>query len=130
MGYLQLDIQRCPRVAVYGTLKQGQRNHHWLEGATLIGHDRLTAITLYDLGPYPGAKLSPSNGTVVEIYAVNAQQLKRLDQLEDYFHHAPGEGVYDRVVLATRHGEAWCYLFNADVAEQSKINSGEWQDAR
>ncbi|MCL5426119.1 MAG: gamma-glutamylcyclotransferase [Gammaproteobacteria bacterium] len=129
MDHLQRDIQRCPRVAVYGTLKQGQRNHHWLEGATLIGHDRLAAITLYDLGPYPGAKLAPSNGSVVEIYAINAQQLKRLDQLEDYFHHAPNEGVYDRAVLATRHGEAWCYLFNANVEEQSKISSGDWQDA-
>lgn len=130
MHHLQLDIQRCPRVAVYGTLKKGQRNHHWLEGAIFIGHDRLGDISLYDLGAYPGAKLAPSKGTLVEIYAINAQQLKHLDQLEDYFHHAPNEGVYDRAVLATRHGEAWCYLFNANVEEQSKISSGDWQDAR
>ncbi len=126
MNYLQRDIQRCPRVAVYGTLKKGQRNHHWLEGATLIGHDRLDAITLYDLGPYPGAKLAASNGTVVEIYAIDAQQLKRLDELEDYFHDAPNEGVYDRAVLATQHGEAWCYLYNADIDDSTQIRNGEW----
>lgn len=130
MNYLQRDIQHCPRVAVYGTLKQGQRNHHWLEGATLIGHDRLAAITMYDLGSYPGAKLASSNGTVIEIYAINAKLLARLDELEDYFHHAPDEGVYDRAVLATRHGEAWCYLYNADIEDTALITSGEWQDTR
>ncbi|HSP31170.1 MAG TPA: gamma-glutamylcyclotransferase family protein, partial [Halomonas sp.] len=77
-----------------------------------------------------GVKLAPSNGTVVEIYAINAQQLKRLDELEDYFHHAPSEGVYDRAVLSTRHGEAWCYLYNADIDDSALISSGEWQDAR
>lgn len=126
MDYLQRDIQRCPRVAVYGTLKKGRRNHHWLEAATLIGHDRLDAITLYDLGPYPGAKLTPSSGAVVEIYAINAQQLKRLDELEDYFHDTPHEGVYDRAVLATQHGEAWCYLYNADIDDTKHISSEEW----
>lgn len=49
MDHLQRDIQCCPRVAVYGTLKQGCHNHYWLEGATLLGRDRLTALTPYDL---------------------------------------------------------------------------------
>ncbi len=62
MNHLHQAIQRCPRVAVYGTLKHGHRNHHWLNGADMLGQDRLTGITLYDLGPYPGAKLTPSTG--------------------------------------------------------------------
>lgn len=53
MNHLHQAIQRCPRVAVYGTLKHGHRNHHWLNGADMLGQDRLTGITLYDLGPYP-----------------------------------------------------------------------------
>lgn len=128
MNYLQLDIQRCTRVAVYGTLKRGHRNHYWLEGAPLLGHDRISAITLYDIGPYPGAKQAPSKGVVVEVYAINAEQLQRLDQLEDYFHQAPDKGVYNRIILTTQHGDAWCYLYNADVEENTQINSGEWQD--
>jgi len=93
MDHLQRDIQRCPRVAVYGTLKQDCHNNYWLEGATLLGRGRLTALTLYDLGPYPGAKAKVSTGAAVEIYTMHAEQLALLDQLEGYFAHAPHQGL-------------------------------------
>ncbi len=123
---LQRDIQRCPRVAVYGTLKQGQHNHYWLEGAERIGRDRLTTLTLYDLGPYPGAKAESSAGAVVEIYAINAEQLALLDQLEGYFTHAPRQGLYNRAIFSTQHGKAWCYLYNAETNHEARIENGEW----
>ncbi|WP_075878614.1 gamma-glutamylcyclotransferase family protein [Vreelandella massiliensis] len=126
MDHLQRDIDRCPRVAVYGTLKQGCHNHHWLEGAILVGHDRLTSLTLYDLGPYPGAKVEASTGAVVEIYAINVEHLALLDQLEGYVTHAPCEGLYDRAVFPTQHGEAWCYLYNAGTQGEMRIEDGEW----
>ena len=126
MNHLQRDIQRCPRVAVYGTLKQSCHNHYWLEGATLLGRDRLTALTLYDLGPYPGAKAEVSAGAVVEIYAINAEQLAFLDQLEGYFAHAPQQGLYNRTIFSTQHGEAWCYLYNAEINNDTRIEDGEW----
>ena len=126
MQHLHQAIQRCPRVAVYGTLKRGHRNHHWLNGADMLGHDRLTGITLYDLGPYPGAKLTPSAGVSVEVYAIDAERLARLDELEDYLPLAPTEGVYDRTVLATQYGDAWCYIYNPTVEATSLVKSGEW----
>ena len=126
MAQLTQDILECHRVAVYGTLKQGHRNHHWLEGARLLGQDRLTTLTLYDLGPYPGAKAVPSNGAVVEVYTINAEQLAMLDQLEGYAAAAPSEGLYNRAIFLTRHGEAWCYLYNPEIHKGMKIESGEW----
>ena len=126
MQHLHRSIQRCPRVAVYGTLKHGHRNHHWLNGADMLGQDRLTGITLYDLGPYPGAKLTPSTGVAVEVYAINAEQLARLDQLEGYFHHAPSQGLYNRTTLPTQYGDAWCYIYNPAVEQGSLMDSGEW----
>ncbi|MDP4558819.1 gamma-glutamylcyclotransferase family protein [Halomonas meridiana] len=126
MQHLHRSIQRCSRVAVYGTLKHGHRNHHWLNGADMLGQDRLTEITLYDLGPYPGAKLTSSTGVTVEVYAINAEQLARLDELEDYLHHSPAKGMYDRRVLATQYGDAWCYIYNPPVEATSQIKSGEW----
>ena len=122
MQHIQRDIQRCPRVAVYGTLKQGQHNHYWLDGAPLLGTDRLTAITLYDLGPYPGAKAESSAGTVVEIYAINAEQLALLDQLEGYLPHALGQELYNRAIFNTQHGKAWCYIYNSEVDEKTQLD--------
>ncbi|NYS59329.1 gamma-glutamylcyclotransferase family protein [Vreelandella salicampi] len=126
MEHLQRDIKRCRRVAVYGTLKRGYRNHDWLEGATLLGQDRLSTITLYDLGHCPGAKREASNGAAIEVYAINPEQLALLDQLEDYIAHAPHTGVYDRAIFPTQYGDAWCYLYNADVEGDACIESGEW----
>ncbi|UYV19430.1 gamma-glutamylcyclotransferase [Halomonas qaidamensis] len=126
MDNLKRDIARCPRVAVYGTLKRGQRNHHWLGGTALLGHDYLTALTLYDLGPYPGAKQKASQGALVEVYAINSDQLALLDQLEEYCHHAPLTGTYCREIFQTRHGSAWCYLYNYGVKDKMRIDNGEW----
>ena len=126
MADLTQDILKCDRVAVYGTLKQGYRNHHWLEGARLLGQDRLTALTLYDLDSYPGAKAAPSNGAIVEVYAINAQQLALLDQLEGYAAAAPSEGLYNRAIFPTQYGDAWCYLYNPEVNDQMKMSNGEW----
>jgi gamma-glutamylcyclotransferase (GGCT)/AIG2-like uncharacterized protein YtfP len=78
-----LAVARTPLVAVYGTLKRGLRNHHWLEGADFVGSDRLHRVTLFDLGPFPGAKLEPSRGVEVEVFEVNARLLAGLDRLED-----------------------------------------------
>ncbi|MFO7910250.1 MAG: gamma-glutamylcyclotransferase family protein [Halomonas sp.] len=126
MAHLTHDILECPRVAVYGTLKQGHRNHHWMENAYLLGQDRLTTLSLYDLGPYPGAKALPSQGVSVEVYVINAEQLAFLDQLEGYAAAAPSEGLYNRAIFPTRHGKAWCYLYNREVNERMKIETGEW----
>lgn len=71
------------KVAVYGTLKRGRNNSHLLRQAEFLGTDRLAALTLYDLGPYPGALLKPSEGVSVEVYAVNDPMLEALDVLED-----------------------------------------------
>nr|WP_205598517.1 gamma-glutamylcyclotransferase family protein [Halomonas sp. NO4] len=121
-----LAIARTRLVAVYGTLKHGLRNHHWLAGAEPLGKDHLTAITLYDLGPCPGAKREPSSGIDVEVYRVNLRQMAALDRLEGYHPPAPAQGDYDRIVLTTRYGPAWVYLYNHTVADCPVIRQGGW----
>lgn len=121
-----IAVARTPLVAVYGTLKRGLRNHHWLDGAEFLGSDRLAEVTLYDLGPYPGAKLAPSRGVEIEVFEVNARLLAGLDRLEDYRPRQPRLGLYDRTVHTTAFGPAWLYLYNPDVTGFAAIREGGW----
>ncbi|RCV92131.1 gamma-glutamylcyclotransferase [Vreelandella rituensis] len=105
-------VKVTSQVAVYGTLKRGLRNDRWLGEARFVGTDRLIDITLYDLGPFPGAKQEASQGVEVEIFNVTADQMARLDQLEGFNTETPTAGLYDRVIFQTRHGPAWLYLFD------------------
>jgi gamma-glutamylcyclotransferase (GGCT)/AIG2-like uncharacterized protein YtfP len=118
------------QVAVYGTLKRGLCNHHLMRAAPYLGSDRLHEITLYDLGPYPGAKLEASDGIVIEVYAVSAAQLAGLDALEEYNAEAPEQGMYNRVLVQTRFGPAWVYIYNPSVNELTVQRQGSWLPAQ
>lgn len=113
-------------VAVYGTLKRGYSNHHLLDKACYIGPDTLTRLTLYDLGPYPGALAKPSDGVEVEVYEVNDPLLVMLDELEGYEPQAEKTSLYLRKKIQTTHGLAWVYLYNKPVQSGQRIDSGTW----
>lgn len=85
-------------VFVYGTLKRGQPNHHWLTAdpaeadhgtATLVGTGRtlrkypLIVGTRYNI---PFLLDQPGTGHLLhgEVYAIDAAKLAHLDVLEDY----------------------------------------------
>ncbi|MFL1483420.1 gamma-glutamylcyclotransferase [Marinobacter sp. LN3S78] len=114
------------RAAVYGTLKRGEPNHHWLARSDFLGTCSLSSIVLYDLGLFPGAKLERSGGVLVEVYMVDAQIFTRLDELEGYDARSPNSGLYDRVPLDTPYGKAWVYIYNHDVSGYPAIRSGGW----
>ncbi|MFY0990543.1 gamma-glutamylcyclotransferase family protein [Halomonas sp. C05BenzN] len=125
-----LAVTRTPLVAVYGTLKRGLRNHHWLDGAEFIGTDHLTSATLYDLGPFPGARPEPSRGVEVEVFRVDAPLLADLDRLEGYRVRSPASGDYDRAIHPTAFGPAWLYLYNHEVTGCPMIREGGWRPRR
>ena len=116
-------------VAVYGTLKRGLINYPLLQDAGLVGTDTLDCITLYDLGPYPGARLEPSGGILVEVFRVSNAELAQLDVLEDYSPEAPHLGLYDRQQVQTCYGLAWVYLYNHSVQGIEAMRQGSWQPA-
>ena len=91
-------------VFVYGTLKRGEKNHHWLEGASWQGEAELNGVLLHDLGPFPMAVIG--EGTAIgEVFAVEVRGFARLDELEGY------PRLYDRQVLSLSDGrQAWVYL--------------------
>lgn len=114
------------RVAVYGTLKRQQSNHRVLAGSRFVGECSLNSIVLYDLGPYPGAKLERSQGVLVEVYDVDGATFARLDALEGYDSASPGSGLYDRKHLETPLGKAWVYIYNHAVPSGGAIRAGAW----
>jgi len=124
-GQLRPLGQTC-LVAVYGTLKKGRKNHGYLRRARMLGADRLNTICLLDLGPYPGAVLQRSEGIEVEVYSVSARQLDRLDRLEGYRADQPALGLYDRMLVPTRFGRAWVYLYNKPRPSRKILRRGGW----
>ena len=84
-------------IFVYGTLKRGGRNHHFMAGQQFLGEARTApGYALFSLGEYPGMVRSPVDreGVAGEVWAVDDRCLKQLDQLEGV-----DEGLYERVPL-------------------------------
>ncbi len=112
-------------VFVYGTLKRGQGNHHWLEGAVFLGEASLTGAVLHDLGPFPMA--IEGDGTVHgEVYGVNEAGLARLDRLEGC------PRLYARRPMALADGRrAWVYLGSwRQVRNVPRLADGCWHGPR
>jgi gamma-glutamylaminecyclotransferase len=85
------------RVFVYGTLKRGGDNHHYLAYQQFLGVAQTPpGYTLYSLGDYPGMVRAPDDtaGVIGELWAVDDACLKELDLLEGV-----AEGLYERVTI-------------------------------
>ena len=107
---------------VYGTLRPGERNAHWLAGAQHLGPSvSPAAYTLCDTGPYPAALPYGHTALVGDVYAVDATTLADLDTLESY------PVFYSRRVIETDHGPAWIYVWAAmRKHDWPVIIEGDW----
>ena len=111
-------------VFVYGTLKRGETNHHWLAGASWQGETELNGVVLHDLGPFPMAVIGAGQ-IRGEVYAL-ANGLARLDELEGY------PRLYDRQLLSLADGRrAWVYLGRPrQVRHAPVVAGGLWRASR
>jgi gamma-glutamylaminecyclotransferase len=116
-------------VFVYGTLKRGCCNHHFLADQQFLGAARTApGFRLFDLGGHPGMVERPADteGVVGEVWAVDAAALKRLDGLEGL-----AEGLYRREVVpllapfSDQGIEA--YLYPHTVAGRREVGA-EWRE--
>lgn len=104
-------------VFVYGTLKRGGSNHHWIQSQRFVGMARtLPEFRLYDLGGYPGmVGAAPGQGSSIEgeVWEVDPAGLAKLDVLEDV---AGGEYARVKVPLegafSTQDVEGYLYLLD------------------
>ena len=85
---------------IYGTLKRGGSNHHYMEGQQFVDVAQTQpAYRLYDMGGFPGM-VPDGHGTGLsiegEVWDVSDECLKKLDVLEAV---DEGEYLYEVVPL-------------------------------
>lgn len=120
-------------VFVYGTLRRGESNHHWLSNAEFVG----TGVTadrmiLVNLGAYPAVVRDSHHASSAfiqgEVYRVTSTTFARLDILEDY------PKLYGReiVPITLDDGNAlssWIYFLAKNNWNPDRvIPSGDWRD--
>ena len=113
-------------VFVYGTLKRGGENHHYLAGQSFLGPaSTAPGYALYDLGGYPGMVRAPgAAGVAGEVWSVDEACLGRLDELE-----GTAEGLYRREDVPLQAGPAGrgaqAYIYLRGVEGRPPLG-GEW----
>ncbi|MCL6516980.1 gamma-glutamylcyclotransferase family protein [Alicyclobacillus sp.] len=123
-------------VFVYGSLREGEQNHHFLRGAVRVARRARVHGRLYDTGEgYPAMIPDETAWTQGEVYRVDDQALNRIDWLEDY--HGEGrDNLYNRRVMRveTEVGplEAFVYVYaDEDAARMMReVPNGDWGHRR
>jgi gamma-glutamylcyclotransferase (GGCT)/AIG2-like uncharacterized protein YtfP len=131
-------MTRSPIVlAVYGTLRRGERNASLLHGATFIGMARVAGhLRQMRSSPtrayaYPALVLDGSGEIVVELYELaDASSLAETDDLEAFDPADEAGSEYVRRAIAVSGGSverAWVYVYNGSPAEMGDaIPGGDW----
>ncbi|MFM7268110.1 MAG: gamma-glutamylcyclotransferase [Cyanobium sp.] len=112
---------RPERLFVYGTLKRGQPNHHWLQSCPYEGEAIMAGLLLYDLGPFPMA-VAGEGEVRGEVYALSRQELSSTDRFEGY------PRLYDRCLRSLADGrQTWVYVGREHQVRHSPLLSeGIW----
>ncbi|WP_078553908.1 gamma-glutamylcyclotransferase [Bacillus alkalicellulosilyticus] len=119
-------------IFVYGTLRKGERNDHFLRNATRVAEQSWTKGKLYDTGfGYPAVKPAKDSFVYGELYEVNDTELAAIDRLEDY-KEGGSDNLYDRVQqpIFTDTGEvnALIYIAGNEALLRDEIHSGDWKE--
>ena len=115
---------RHRHVFVYGTLMDGECNHHFLSNSTCLGRTYVEGYGMYDVGWYPA--IVSGNGMVIgELYRVDLDDIPAIDMLE-------GEGdLYVKTCECIQDSDgnslfAFIYVYLGDCDGLERISS--WKD--
>ena len=124
-------------LAVYGTLRRGERNDRFLAGATFLGsglvRGRLHEMPRSELRAYayPALVLEGSEPVAVELYGLqHAAKLATIDELEAFDPSDEAGSQYVRREVAVEGGPtrtAWVYVYHGPGDELGPvIADGDW----
>lgn len=138
----EYDTEIKPRgektlVFVYGTLKKGKWNHHFIEevNGKYLMKGVLYNAGIYKYSGYPAVVLNEEGHRVIgEIYAVNKNNIKHLDSLEGY-RGIREDNFYDRSQVEIKGEDGnmhtcWIYHMpkkNIDEKKQPLISNGIYE---
>jgi gamma-glutamylcyclotransferase (GGCT)/AIG2-like uncharacterized protein YtfP len=111
------------RVFVYGTLRKGESNHHYLQGGVLI-EDGVWAkgYTMYDLIAYPCAIPTQEGQIKGEIWQIDENCLAEIDKLEGI-----EEGLYTRILDNVLQAYIYVKPNSKGLIGIPKITQGDWK---
>lgn len=120
-------------IFVYGTLRKGESNHHYLKHATLLCEQAWIYGALFDTGyGYPVLKESNIEKAYGEIYAVTDEQLEKINRLEGYQKNA-NDNLYERITVDAHNDrgnliKTLTYITGKSLANASQtILFGNWK---
>jgi gamma-glutamylcyclotransferase (GGCT)/AIG2-like uncharacterized protein YtfP len=112
------------KVFVYGTLMRGRSNHWYLRDSIYLGDGIITGYALYDLGSYPGVVASEKDRVKGELYSIDKETLKRLDDLEEegdlYLRQFTQVALDDGKIE-----DAYIYVCSHPVTSNNKVEFGD-----
>ncbi len=117
-------------VFVYGTLRKGGSNAHFLQNAKCIEHGCYTEGQLYDTGlGYPALVPEKDKWVTGELYEVSTRELEQLDELEDFVENR-ADNLYDRVRVKVNTTniieEAFVYVMRIKKSHYVSIVENDW----
>lgn len=118
------------KLFAYGTLRYGESNHHFLNGAQLIYKDLTLQAIMYDTGDgYPAIELALGSTVTGDVYEVPNYMWASLDELEGYSGN-PERDLYtkQKVSIQTKSGELEVVVYTVcdETMKKIVIPSGDW----
>ncbi|WP_162297818.1 gamma-glutamylcyclotransferase [Halalkalibacillus sediminis] len=119
---------------VYGTLQKHERNHHWLNGAERVAEQAWTKGRLVESEhEYPGLVRSDDAIVYGELYKIDEDILKKVDELESFKEDNEGNFFDREIRVVDTDGskyEAHVYFLNQPNVEADEQAYYDWKVTR